>query len=87
MNIASVTSPFVNAGETPWIVWNSKDRVSALPIQKQNHESVTSTAYAEPTELPAVLPAPKIKRMQYNTVMNRIAQASKNTGSYSAWTP
>lgn len=86
MNIASVISPFENAEETPWIIWKGQERVSSLPEQKQGNECLAHELVNK-HELPPIPPAPPIHRMQYNTVMNRIVQASKHTGSYSAWTP
>lgn len=87
MNIASVTSPFADAEDTPWVIWQSQDRVSVLQEQVQLRDEDSAPAHIAPPELPPIHPAPPIKRMQYNTVMNRIVQASKKTGQYSAWTP
>lgn len=86
MNIAAVTSPFAYAEEAPWVVWKSQDRVSVLPEQEQTNAGLASSPCVDQSELQPIPPAPHISRMQYNTVMNRIVQASKKTGSFSSWT-
>lgn len=82
---ASTTSPFATTEDVPWILWQQQTSVNALQEEKQTDGR--SVFEEEPAVTQEYLPQrqPVIQRMQYNAVLNRINQAARRTGSFSAW--
>lgn len=82
---ASTTSPFAITEDVPWILWQQQTSVNALQEEKQTdgrsvfEEKSTVTQDCFPQRQPV------IQRMQYNAVLNRINQAARRTGNFSAW--
>lgn len=88
---AAETSPFVRLTEDqPWILWEKKTEVTALlPKEQTDARSVLEERqhmYSEiGPEPPVIPPVQPIQRKQYNAILSRIDQASRKTGSFSAW--
>ena len=88
---ALTTSPFANQEETalPWIVWEKCDNVNTLNARTTEEPVPISTAAARPGCDASAKGCSghemQISRLQYQSVLNRINQAQRRTGSYSAW--
>lgn len=94
MNPASAVSPFMYIKEEePWVVWKRQEQICRLPeisqipvnlaAEEDNQEKLTPAVL---DELPPISP-PKIQRVQYMAVMDKMARANRHTGHFSSWNP
>lgn len=90
MRQASTTSPFnANGGDVPWIVWQRKTEIFSL--QEASDERNVKDVPEPEQQGGAPFPGERTiwqqpQRIQYKAILNRIDQASRRAGSYSAWT-
>ncbi len=91
MPSARTISPFCNVEtEQPWVLWQRNDSVLELPEEENVktpvvYDELRSDNHASDLEC-GRLSFPGIKRSQYDSIVQRINNAKKQSGSYSAWT-
>lgn len=94
MTQAYFTSPFCPASENdePWTLWEKQSSVTALGLPEEtdrrfDNDDDCSIAAAVQGNKPLTQHTnrPVIQRMQYNAVLDRMNQAVRKTGSFSAW--
>jgi len=90
MVFAASISPFTHVNDEPWVLWTNKQTVTSL--QKRAREEKTNnpaqdenTTIQPPMPTPTYDRTPQIRRSQYNSVLSRMKQATKNSGQFATW--
>ncbi len=79
---------FSHSNEEPWILWQKKESVMELQEQTQTDGRYVNGEMGAAVQ--TVLTSerhlqPQIKRQQYFSVLNRMNNASRRTGTFSSW--
>ena len=82
MKNVEVRSPFADKMAEEWIIWCGKAPLSMLKQEKQT-EGRSDLMKEEAPRITESAYVPQTNR--YKAVMSRINQASRKTGSFSAW--
>lgn len=91
MAYAAATSPFAKVNDEPWVLWSNKQNVTSLQTRewkKQTNNTAQDevNAVQQPMPTPTYGSPPQIHRTQYNSVLSRMKQATKNSSKFAAWT-
>lgn len=83
---SATTSPFACISDDPWILWEKKERLDFLREENENRQDEIAVQLDSTFDaLDNVMPASQVQRTQYHSVLNRMKQACRNTGSFSNW--
>lgn len=83
---SATTSPFACISDDPWILWEKKVRVDFLREEHEDRqEEISAQLDSTSDSLDYVMPVLQVQRTQYHSVLSRMKQASRNTGSFSNW--